>query len=269
LCGGFDRGRVLTCSIPDLDDYDARVHWLTAVILGVVLMQVATFATTVYMHRGLAHRALTVNPWVAVPLRAFLWMSTGMRPREWAAVHRRHHAALDTAEDPHSPLVLGVWRVQLTNAYLYQRAVRDREQIDRYARDITPDAWDRWFFDHDILGPLLGIALLCLVFGWETGLLAAAIHLFLYVAFNGMVNSFAHTVGRRPYENSGTNLRVLAVITMGEGLHNTHHALPTSARLSFSRGEVDLGWQGIRLLQRLKLAKVRHEDPSKLLERVG
>ena len=136
-------------------------------------------------------------------------------------------------------------------------------------RDITPDAWDRWLFDHDIVGPILGTSLLCLVFGWETGLLAAAIHLVLYVGFNGMVNSFAHHAGARPYDNSGTNLRVLAALTMGEGLHNTHHALPTSARLSFSRGEIDLGWQGIRLLQRLKLATVRHPDPRPLLQRVG
>src|SRR5205814_1291350 len=104
-------------------------------LVGVVISQVAILATTVYLHRGLAHRALTVHPLVSVPMRFLLWMTTGMRPREWVAVHRRHHAATDTSDDPHSPLVLGFWRVQLANAALYRRTARDGTTVQRYAKD--------------------------------------------------------------------------------------------------------------------------------------
>ena len=92
------------------------MHWLLALGVGIAIAQLATLATTVYLHRGLAHRAVTIHPAAGVVLRFFLWMSTGMRAREWAAVHRKHHAASDTVDDPHSPIVLGFWRVQLANA---------------------------------------------------------------------------------------------------------------------------------------------------------
>ena len=85
--------------------------------------------TSVYLHRGVAHRALTVHPAAAMFCRVFIWMATGMRPREWVAVHRRHHAATDTVDDPHSPAVLGFWRVQLANAALYRRTPRDGETV--------------------------------------------------------------------------------------------------------------------------------------------
>jgi stearoyl-CoA desaturase (delta-9 desaturase) len=236
------------------------VHPLTALLVGFVVMQASTLATSVYLHRGLTHKALTVHPVAAIPFRVILWVTTGMRPREWAAVHRRHHAALDTAGDPHSPAVLGFWRVQLTNAYLYQRAVRDRPQVERYSRDLPPDRLDRWFFDHDLLGPALGIAFLCLVFGWETGLLAAAIHSVLYVGLNGAVNSIGHTRGLRPRPNSGTNGRLLALLTMGEGLHNNHHAAPTSARFSIRDSELDPGWWLVSLMRSFGWANVRHDQ---------
>src|SRR6187551_2716882 len=105
------------------------MHVLRAIVVGLALSQVATFATTVYLHRGLAHRAITVHPIAAVVLRTLLWLMTGMRAREWAAVHRRHHAATDTVDDPHSPLVLGFWRVQLANAALYRKFARDDETV--------------------------------------------------------------------------------------------------------------------------------------------
>src|SRR2546430_8356421 len=83
---------------------------IAAVIAAFVVTQAAIFATTIYLHRGLTHRALSVHPALAYPSRVLIWLTTGMRPREWVAVHRKHHAATDTAEDPHSPKVLGFWR---------------------------------------------------------------------------------------------------------------------------------------------------------------
>jgi stearoyl-CoA desaturase (delta-9 desaturase) len=205
-----------------------------------------------------------MHPMLVFPARVLIWISTGMRPREWAAVHRRHHAATDTAEDPHSPLVLGFWRVQLANAALYRRTARDGVTVEKYAKDLEPDRWDRWFFDRPFYGLAVGITILCVTFGWPTGLLAAGIHTVAYLGLSGAVNAIGHTVGRRPHENSATNGWLLAMVTAGEGLHNNHHAAPTSARFSMARGQLDPAWWVVRTLSGVGLITVRHRAPRLL-----
>lgn len=235
-----------------------------AVLVGFLVTQAAMFATTVYLHRGITHRALVVHPGLALVCRAGLWISTGMRPREWAAVHRRHHAATDTPEDPHSPVQAGFWRVQLTNAAMYRRVARDGVTVDRYARDLPADRLDRFFFDHAGLGLGVGITLLCLLFmvpfgpwGIALGFLAAAVHMVGYLGLSGAVNAVGHTFGRRPNANSATNGWLLALLTCGEGLHNNHHDRPTAARFSRRWFQVDLAWWGIRVLTWVRLVRLR------------
>jgi stearoyl-CoA desaturase (delta-9 desaturase) len=194
-----------------------------------------------------------------------IWITTGMRPREWVAVHRKHHSATDTAEDPHSPKVVGFWRVQLGNVGLYKRAASDRELVRKYARDIPTDSLDRYAFDYALLGLALGISILVVVmwalgFGLVTGFVAAGIHAVMYVMLAGAINAVGHTVGSRPYPNSATNLQALALVTGGEGLHNNHHAAPTSARFSLNDKELDPGWWFVRVLVALHLVQVRHDD---------
>lgn len=246
----------------ELFDPTAPFDLIVGLVAGLLVTQIAILATTVYLHRGLAHKGLTVHPVIGVPLRFLLWITTGMRPREWAAVHRRHHAAVDTELDPHSPAVMGFWRVQLANAALYRRVARDGETVDKYAKDLPPDRLDRWFFDHAFLGLGIGITILIVVFGWSTGLFAAAVHMTAYLGLSGAINAVGHTYGARPDDNSGTNSRVLALVTGGEGLHNNHHAAPTSARFSFKRSELDPGWWLVRALGSVGLVKVRHREPK-------
>lgn len=238
---------------------------IAALIAAFLVTQAAIFATTVFLHRGLAHRALTMHPVAAYPCRFVIWITTGMRPREWAAVHRKHHAATDTSEDPHSPKVVGFWRVQLGNVGLYKRAAGNRELVRKYARDIPADKLDRYAFDHALLGLAIGISMLVMVmwvlgFGLVTGFVGAGVHAVMYVMLAGAINAVGHTFGSRPYANSATNLQSLALVTGGEGLHNNHHAAPTSARFALRDGEVDPGWWFVRVLVALHLAQVRHED---------
>ncbi|HEY3833413.1 MAG TPA: fatty acid desaturase [Acidimicrobiia bacterium] len=239
--------------------------FLLALALGFVVTQVAIVITSVWLHRSLAHKSLTVSGPVTIAFRFVIWITTGMKPREWAAIHRKHHAATDTAEDPHSPRVHGFWRVQLGNVGLYRRAARDVDIARKYGRDLPPDRLDTLFFDHALLGLAIGVAMMMGVtvlagLGWEVGLLAAGLHALMYVMLSGAVNAVGHKIGRRPYDNSATNLRTLAMITGGEGLHNNHHAVATSARFSLHKGEPDPGWWTIRTLVAMKLARLRHQD---------
>ena len=104
-----------------------------------VVTQLSIFATPVYLHRVLAHRSLSVRPPVAMAFRLIIWIMTGITPRAWVAVHRRHHAFSDTPQDPHSPVVLGFWAVQLGNVKLYRDTIRDGVTVTKYSRDLPPD----------------------------------------------------------------------------------------------------------------------------------
>lgn len=230
---------------------------LSAILAGLVVCQIAIFLTTVFLHRTVAHRSVVMAPPLRFACRLVLWMTTGVKPREWAAVHRRHHARTDVDGDPHSPLLLGTVKVLLTNAALYRKVARDGSTVKRYAKDLEPDAWDRYVFDHAFVGLAIGITILCLLLGWRWGLAAAAIHTVTYLLLNGAINALGHRFGRQPYGNTARNLGWLALLTAGEGWHNNHHAAPTSARLGLTAREVDFGWWTIWLFVRLRLATVR------------
>lgn len=231
---------------------------LTALLVAAAVTTAANLATTVYLHRCLSHRALVLRAPLRFAFRVLTWVTTGIRPRQWMAVHRKHHAFTDVDGDPHSPVLLGWRTVQLHNVGLYRRALRDPELVRRYARDLPADSWDRLLFDHALVGLGAGVTLLVVVFGWVIGLLAAGIHTVMYLQGNAAVNALGHHFGRRPYENSATNLQWLALLTMGEGLHNNHHAAPTSAKLAFHAGELDPAWPLVRLLAGLRLVEFRH-----------
>ena len=230
---------------------------LGAVLAGLLVSQVALLVSTVYLHRCLSHRALRLSPGVRAACRVLIWMSTGMRPRQWVAVHRKHHAFTDTERDPHSPLILGFSRVQFANAVLYRKVARNPAAVARYARDLPADRWDRLLFDHAIVGLGLGVGLFVVLLGWQLALVAAAVHATYYLLGGGAINAIGHRWGRRPFDNLATNNQWLAWLVVGEGLHNNHHAATTSSRFSLARGEVDPGWWCIKILVRLRCATLR------------
>ena len=235
---------------------------LSAVVVGLAVCQVAIFLTTIYLHRTVSHKAITMRPGLRFACRLVLWLTTGIRPRQWAAVHRRHHAFVDVAGDPHSPIIEGFWHVQLGNVLLYRKAAADRAAVDKYAKDLVADRWDR-VFDHGLVGLAIGIGLLFLpLWGdWKMVAIAASVHVVTYLLLNSAVNAVGHTFGRRPFNGMAANTQWLAWLTAGEGLHSNHHAAPTSARLSFHRRELDPGWWFIALGQRLRWLTVRHTEP--------
>ena len=232
-------------------------------IVALVMMQLAIFATTIYLHRGLAHRALRFAPPFGLALRALIWLLTGMVPRQWVAIHRKHHHFTDVEGDPHSPMLLGFWKIQLGNVYFYRREARNAATIARYAPDLQPDRWDRWFFDRSFFGPAVTILLLTPFMGLGRAALTFGVAAVVYVLAAAGVNALGHSVGYKNFPNTATNLRLLALITGGEGLHNNHHARPGTARFAVRLGELDLGWYVIRALGALRLVEaVKSERPE-------
>ena len=223
-------------------------------LVAIVVTQVAVVATSIYLHRALAHRALHIHPLADVVFRLVLWMTTGLRRREWVAVHRKHHTFTDLEGDPHSPRLLGVWHVQLLNAYYYAREARKLETLERFAPDVVEDRLDRWVLSRGWLGLGLGTALLCLLLGVWPGLVAALAHAVLYVMVVApTINGFGHWRGRQNFMNTAYNSRILAWVTGGESLHNNHHANPRAPKFSVRRLEFDPTWQVIRALAMVRL----------------
>jgi stearoyl-CoA desaturase (delta-9 desaturase) len=250
-------------SAPLGDDVLASV--LLTLLVSSAVTQAAVFATTIYLHRTATHRALVLHPVVEFSFRFVVWMTTGIAPRQWVGVHRKHHAFTDQEGDPHSPLLMGFWSVQLGNAFHYVKEARNPGVVEKYASDVVPDGWDRRLFDRGWLGLLIGIAGLCVVLGVGWGLLAALIHTVMYVfMLSSSINGLCHYMGYRNFENTATNIRTLALLTGGEGLHNNHHGFPRSPKFSLRASELDPAWPVIKMLTLLKLA-----TPYKTIEQSG
>lgn len=236
---------------------------LLGVLVGLAVCQLATLVTTVYLHRALSHRALTLSPGLAGIFRALTWITTGIRPRQWVAVHRKHHAHTDVDGDPHSPIIEGFAAVQLGNVGLYRKVANDPAQVARYARDLPADRWDRVLFDRALVGLAIGITFLLVVLGPLGGVIAAVTHTVTYLLLNAAVNAIGHTWGKQPNDNTARNSQLLALLTSGEGLHNNHHHAATSPRLSMAKGEIDPGWWFISAAKRLGWVtlRARKADP--------
>jgi stearoyl-CoA desaturase (delta-9 desaturase) len=236
-----------------------RVHMLVHILMTVaaifLVSQVSVISTTIYLHRHATHHAVELDPVVGWWFRFCLWLTTGVRRKEWVAVHNKHHAHTDKVGDPHSPLIEGFWHIQLGNVFYYLRAARDPQVIEEYGKSVKEDAWDTLIFNRGTLGLLIGIAILVITLGaW--GLVVAAGQLISYVfVLSSSINGIGHTHGYKNYADSdGTNFLPAVPVVGGENLHNNHHRFATSPKFSCRPGEIDPAWPIIEWLVRRGLA---------------
>ncbi|HEX5430900.1 MAG TPA: fatty acid desaturase [Bryobacteraceae bacterium] len=233
--------------------------WMFLITLGI--LQVSVFLTTIYLHRAMCHRGLDLHPVVANLMHLELSLFTGIVPREWVAVHRKHHHFSDREGDPHSPYLLGLWQVLFGNYFLYRKEIRNGTTIRKYTPDYRPDLIDRIPLIR--FGVVGGLAIFIVMFGWAWGLAAWSFHVVGYILLNSSINSLCHMLGYRNYDNLATNIRLIAWMTGGEGLHNNHHEYPSSAKFALKRKEFDPAWPVICLLERFGLARVKPEPLAK------
>ena len=238
--------------------------WWQIVLVTLVLTHITIASVTIFLHRAQAHRALELHPIAAHFFRFWLWLTTGMVTKEWVAIHRKHHAKCETADDPHSPVAKGIKTVLLTGSELYRAEAKLQETIDKYGHN-TPNDWiERNLYSRYTwqgVGVMLVIDLL--LFG-AIGLTVWAVQmLWIPITAAGIINGLGHWWGYRNFEapDASTNISPWGVIIGGEELHNNHHTYPTSAKLSVKRYEFDIGWAYIRGLELLGLAKVRKTPP--------
>jgi stearoyl-CoA desaturase (delta-9 desaturase) len=231
------------------------------ILITVGILQLSVLFTTIYLHRAQCHRGLDLHPFVGTLMHLHLALFTGITPREWVAVHRKHHHFSDKEGDPHSPYLLGMWHVLFGNYFYYQKEVKNQATIRKYTPDYVPDWVDRLPIGG--FGIYVGLAIFMLLFGWKWGLAAWGFHIVAYILLNSSINSLCHMLGYRNYDNLATNIQIIALMTGGEGLHNNHHAYPSSAKFALKRREFDPAWPVIRMLEGLGLATVKPEPIAK------
>ena len=232
------------------------MQYVVAILVGLVLAEVATLITTIYLHRVLSHKSIRLHPVMTMLMRFGTWMLTSISPREWVAVHRKHHNFSDVEGDPHSPHIEGYWQIMLANVYYYRREANNGDTLQKYASDLPFDRLDELFLRRGTVGFSLTGGVLVLLLGLGPGFVTLTTLAAVYLLLNAAINGAGHTFGYKSFANDATNLRLLALITFGEGLHNNHHARPASPKLSAFRGEFDPAWPFIRLLVFLRLAEV-------------
>ena len=239
--------------------------WWGYVVVALGLTHVTIAGVTIFLHRHQAHRALDLGPIPSHFFRFWLWLTTGMNTKEWAAIHRKHHAKCETAEDPHSPQIHGINKVLWGGVFLYVKEAHNRETISKYGTG-TPDDWieNTLYTPHQKLGVAIMLALDLYMFGVVPGLLMWIVQV-IWIPFwaAGVINGLGHFWGYRNFAcaDASTNLIPIGILIGGEELHNNHHTFATSAKLSNKWYEFDIGWMYIRILEMLGQARVKKVAP--------
>jgi len=246
--------------------------WWVVLIYSLLATQLTIFAVTLFLHRGAAHRAVDFHPLVSHVFRFWTWATTAMVTKEWVAIHRKHHAKCETAEDPHSPVHYGINRVFWHGVELYQASRRDQGMVAQYGIGTVDDWLERNVYGRfPALGPTLLLFTLLALFG-AVGLVVWAIQM-LWIPFwaAGVVNGLGHWWGYRSFEtpDRSTNLIPWAFWIGGEELHNNHHAFPSSAKFALKSYEFDIGWAVLRVLERLGLARILRVAPGLAVREVA
>jgi stearoyl-CoA desaturase (delta-9 desaturase) len=239
--------------------------WWGYIVYTLVLTHITIAAVTIFLHRCQAHHALELHPLPSHLFRFWLWLTTGMTTRTWVAIHRKHHAKCETADDPHSPQIKGIEKVFWQGAELYREEGRKADTTRKYGLG-TPDDWiERHLYaEHDRIG--IGIMLLLnfVLFGFAGIAVWAVQMLWIPLFAAGVINGIGHYWGYRIFQpqDASTNIVPWGILIGGEELHNNHHAYATSARFSNRWYEFDIGWFYIRALELLSLAQVKKVAPK-------
>lgn len=226
-------------------------------------------AITLYLHRGVCHSAIEIHPILSHFFRFWLWLTTSMRTTDWVAIHRKHHAKVETEADPHSPAVFGINKVLFQGADLYHMEKNNKETIEKYSQN-CPNDWieDKLYTGRNNLGILILFIVNILLFG-TVGIIIWSIQMMWTPIFAaGGINGAGHYWGYRNYNTNddSTNMSPIGIIIGGEELHNNHHAYPTAAKFSLRAWEFDIGWMYIKIFGLIGLCRVKRLAPKPIIQ---
>ncbi len=233
--------------------------WQAIAVLLTLYWITACLGVTLGYHRLLSHRAFQVPRWLERIFATCGALSCQHGPIDWVGLHRHHHTFSDTAADHHNSNK-GFWWSHMGWMFEPIPAMRT---VPRLTGDLQKDGYYRWLNKNFLL---LQIPLGALLYwignttgagGWSLVLWGIPMRLVLVYHVTWLVNSATHCWGKIAFDSGdgSKNNAWVAALTFGEGWHNNHHAFPYSARQGLQKGQIDLTWQHIRLLNAMGLAK--------------
>ncbi len=244
-------------------------NWLEYTIYTIVVTQITIMSITLYLHRGITHSAIEIKGLLSHFFRFWLWLTTSMRTADWVAIHRKHHAKVETIDDPHSPIHHGIDKVLFCGADLYYQEKQNEQTIEQYSQN-CPNDWieKNLYSGRSNLGILLLFIFNIILFG-VVGIIIWSIQMMWTPIFAaGGINGAGHYYGYRNFEtqDASTNLIPLAFFIGGEELHNNHHAFPTAAKFSLKEWEFDIGWLYIKIFSFFGLIRVKRLAPKTVID---
>ncbi|MCC7274899.1 MAG: fatty acid desaturase [Alphaproteobacteria bacterium] len=238
------------------------VTWQSLAIAA-ALYWLRMFAVCAGYHRYFSHRAYATGRVFRFVLAFLAQSSTQKSVLWWAAKHRHHHLHSDTAEDVHSPRRKGF--VYAHVGWIFARK-HDATDLARVA-DLARHRELLWLHRFEQV-PGLALAVLCyLVAGWPGLVVGFFWSTVLLYHATFCINSLAHVHGSRRYVtgDDSRNNWLLALLTLGEGWHNTHHAYQSCVRQGFRWWEVDPTYYVLLGLARLRVVRDLKAPPAAVL----
>jgi stearoyl-CoA desaturase (delta-9 desaturase) len=236
---------------------------------------VSAAGITVGYHRLCTHKSFTTSAVLRYLFAAAGSMAVQGPVIRWCAEHRKHHQHSDTEDDPHSPHmsrhgswgegVMGTLRGAF-HAHVGWLFAGHTKALGKYSADLRADLAlalaDRQFVYWVIAGLVVPALLAGFIsMSWWGVLLGflwgGLVRVLLVHHITWSVNSVCHLWGTKPFDShdESRNNAVVALLAMGEGWHNNHHAFPTSARHGLRWWEFDFSYCLIRLLAMVGLAR--------------
>ena len=220
------------------------------VTLFAIFYVLSLYGITIGWHRMLAHRAFQAGPIVRGFLLGLGCLAVQGKPSAFAYTHIMHHAHADQDDDPHSPRH-GFFHAHMGWFINYEPT---NEAVARFKRDPVVDHFDRmwgWWALGGLVIPFLLGGLLggSSWFNWGAawgGLVwGGGMRILLVSHALWLGGSSGHKFGKQDFStgDDSRNSFWLNFVLLGDGWHNTHHAIPNAASLASRSWHIDpQGW---------------------------
>lgn len=240
----------------------------SALVMALFLYVLTAGGITAGYHRLLTHQSYKAPRWLAYIIVTCAALSAQAGPAVWVAIHRHHHAHSDHEDDPHDAS-RGFWWSHM--GWMLQLSPRrlDEDFTRLRARDVLSDPYyaflDRAFFPLSVVS----VILLYAIGGWPWLFWAGFVRIAAVFHATWLVNSASHRYGYRTFATGdlSTNCWWVALLTLGEGWHNNHHAFPRSARHGLKWYEFDATWAFLSFLERRGLIQKVQLPTEQQMER--
>ncbi|HEX4146649.1 MAG TPA: fatty acid desaturase [Pirellulales bacterium] len=254
--------RVIRIGVPYLLAICAPFYFTWSGLIAAIVLYAATgFGITLGYHRLHTHRSFKTFRVVDYFLAFMGTLADEGGVIEWVTTHRAHHAFSDTNGDPHSPTKGFMW-AQYYWLIFHNPETESPEAKSQYSKDLLRvrfyrllDGWPTTIYALSLVAIcVIGESLFDCGLSWLTW--AGGVRTVAVLNSTWLVNSVTHISGYSSHEtgDSSTNNWWVALLTLGEGWHNNHHAFPTSARHGLAWWEFDPTWIAIKCMSKVGLA---------------